>query len=128
MLLTRDLKNPEVVELASIPSTEMDQNIVFTWEKEMMDYITCKNVLKSDLKVGYMIMWGQCSKALCAKVKSLSNYTTKSMDCDCKWLIKTIRGVMLHFDGQRKIYRLISDAHGVYHPTNQLTMHPWPSS
>jgi len=113
MLLTRDLKNPEVVEPASIPSTETDHNIVFTWEKEMTDYITCKNVLMSSLKAGYTIMWGQCSEALHAKVKSLSSYATKSMDCDCEWLIKMI--VMLCFDGQRKIHQSISDAHGAYH-------------
>jgi len=115
MSLTRDLKNPEVVEPASIPSTETDQNKVFTWEKEMTDYITRKNVLESNLKAGYTIMWGQCSEALRMKVKSSSDYTAKSRDCDCKWLIKTIRGVMLRFDGQRKIHRSIGDAHAAYH-------------
>jgi len=29
--------------------------------------------------------------------------------------MKTVQGVMLHFDGQRKIHQSISDAHGVYH-------------
>jgi len=115
MPLARDLTNPEVLQPTPIDKTETDWNIVFTWEKEMMDYITQKNVLQSDLKAAYTIMWGQCSKALCAKVKSSTNYSTKSADCDCQWLIKTMCGVMLCFDGQCKIHRSISDAHGAYH-------------
>jgi len=89
MLLARDLKNPEVVQPAAIDATETNWNIVFTWEKEMMDYITQKNILQSNLKAAYTIMWGQCSDALWAKVKSLADYSTKSIDCNCEWLIKT---------------------------------------
>jgi len=34
----------------------MDHNIVFKWEKEMTDYITCKNILESNLKAAYTII------------------------------------------------------------------------
>jgi len=40
MPLVRDLKNPEVLEPTTIAKTEMDRQVVFKWEKEMMDYIT----------------------------------------------------------------------------------------
>jgi len=115
MPLARDLKNSEVLEPASIASTETDCNIVFKWEKKMTDYITCKNVMQSDLKAAYTIMWGQCSEALRAKVKSSNEYAAKSMDCNCEWLIKTIRGMMLQFDGQWEIHCSITNVHGVYH-------------
>ena len=115
MPLARDLKTPEVVEPSAIAKAETDRQIVFKWEKEMTDYITRKNVLESNLKAAYTIMWGQCSEALRMKVKSSSDYATKSSDCDCEWLIKTVRGVMLRFDWQRKIHRSISDAHDAYH-------------
>jgi len=39
MPLTRDLKAPELMELAAISLMGTDQRIVFTWEKQMMDYI-----------------------------------------------------------------------------------------
>jgi len=50
-----------------------------------------------------------------SKGQSSSNYTTKSMHCNCNWLVKTFQGVMLHYDGQCKIHQLISDEHGAYH-------------
>jgi len=40
MPLARDLKNPEVLEPAVIAKAEMDWQVIFKWEKEMMDYIT----------------------------------------------------------------------------------------
>jgi len=46
---------------------------------------------------------------------------TNSANCDCEWLIKMVRGVMLRFDGQRKIHRSISDAHGAYHAYRPAT-------
>jgi len=89
-----------VLEPGAIAKTKTDWQVIFKWEKEMTNYITRKNVLESNLKSAYTIMWGQCSEALRAKVKSSSDYADKSADCDCKWLIKTVHGVMLHFDGQ----------------------------
>jgi len=103
------------MELAVISSTETDRRIVFTWEKEMTNYILQKNVLESNTKAAYTIIWGQCSEALRAKVKSSSGYVSKSTACDCKWLLKTIHGIMLCFNGQRKIHHFISNAHGAYH-------------
>ncbi len=70
MPLARDLKTPEVVEPSAIAKAETDRQVIFKWEKEMTDYITRKNVLESNLKAAYTIMWGQCSEALRAKVKS----------------------------------------------------------
>jgi len=81
----------------------------------MTNYITRKNVLASNVKAAYTIMWGQCSEAMRVKIKSSSNYTTKSASCNCEWLLKVIRGTMLHFNRQHKIHQSISDAHGAYH-------------
>jgi len=107
--------NPEATKLAAISQNKTDRAIMFKWEKEMTNYITQKNVLASNLKATYTIMWGQCSKAMHAKIKSSSNYSTKSTDCNFEWLLKTIRGTMLCFDGQCKIHQSISDAHSTYH-------------
>jgi len=82
MPLTRDLANPTVTKPAAIGQNETDRGIVFKWEKEMTDYITRKNVLASNLKAAYTIMWGQCSEAMHAKIKSSNNYTAKSASCD----------------------------------------------
>jgi len=115
MSLTRDLVNPEATKPADIGQNKTDRVIVFEWEKEMTNYITRKNVLASNLKAAYAIMWGQCSEAMHVKIKSSSNYTTKSASCNCEWLLKTIKGTMLHFDGQHKIHQSISKAHNTYH-------------
>jgi len=72
-------------------------------------------MLKSNLKAAYIIMWGQCSEAMCMKIKSASNYKVKSAACNCEWLLKAIRGTMLCFNGQHKIHHSISDAHSAYH-------------
>jgi len=76
---------------------------------------TPEKVLESDTEATYTIIWGKCSEAMHAKVKSSSNYASKSTACICEWLLKTIHGIMLCFDGQRKIHRSISNTHGAYH-------------
>jgi len=76
MPLARDLENPEVMEPTAIAKTETDCSI-FQWKKEMTNYILWKNMLESNLKAVYMSIWEQCSKALRAKVKSLSQYNQK---------------------------------------------------
>jgi len=70
MPLTRDLTNPEATKPTAIAKGETDREIVFEWEKEMTDYITRKNVLNSNLKASYIIIWGQCSKP-CVQKSSL---------------------------------------------------------
>jgi len=115
MLLTQDLVNPEAAKPVAIAKGKTDMEIVFKWEKEMTDYITQKNVLNSNLKASYIIIWGQCSKAMRAKIKSANNYEAKNTACNCEWLLKAIRGTMLCFDGQCKIHQSISNAHGAYH-------------
>jgi len=113
--LTHDLKGLVVAKPADIPANEKVHSVIFEWEKDYADYITCRNILASNLKAAYTIIWGQCSETMWAKVKLSTEYTAKSATCDCEWLLKTIRGVTLKFDGQHKIHCSISDAHGTYH-------------
>ena len=45
-----------------------------------------------------------------AKLKSLPEYNDKDGESDCVWLLKSIRGIMLRFEGQRYVFLSLNDA------------------
>jgi hypothetical protein len=59
----------------------------------------------------FAVIWGQCSEALKDKLKSSTDYRTSQTTGDCVWLLKTIKAIMLKFDGQRDLSLSLSDAH-----------------
>ena len=66
--------------------------------------------VEQNLKATFTVIWGQCSESMRAKVKSLPEYTEKENESDCVWLLKSIRGIMLRFEGQRYVFLSHSDA------------------
>jgi len=50
--LTHNLKGPEVTKPANIPADEKVHTVIFEWEKETTNYITCRNVLASKQSQG----------------------------------------------------------------------------
>ena len=46
----------------------------------------------------YGVIWGQCSAALHAKIKGLSDYEMSSSDLDIVWLIREIKKIFSGID------------------------------
>jgi len=71
------------------------------------------------LIVIYAVIWGQCSKAMKAKLTSLDDLETKSHKSDCVWILKEIKGITYCFEGQRYIYLSLNNARTSYYAYTQ---------
>ena len=70
--------------------TEME---LLTMKEEGKHYVSQTKTLKADLAALHAVAWGQCSKALKAKIKTLSGYQERMDDHDCVWLFSKIASV-----------------------------------
>ena len=68
------------------------------WKELIKAYVNRLQVLRRNLAAIYAIAWGQCSDAMKAKLKSLSEFSKHSKMNNCHWLLKNILAVTLQFD------------------------------
>lgn len=55
-------------------------------------------------------MWGQCSEAMKARLKSPEAYDAKTAEDDCKWLFSNIQVITMLFDENHHGYTSMLDA------------------
>jgi len=79
MPLTKELIKPTIKEPEDLDASETSKLKITLWEKKVAGYATLLDHIKSKLKAVFTMVWGQCSKAMRAKLKSLLDYKTK--DC-----------------------------------------------
>ncbi len=107
--LTRELKQPEIEKPPALPA-DADEFDKLEWKGNAEDYIKRKKQLVHNTKAVYAVIWGQCSEALRARLRSTPDFIEKDKAQDCVWILKTIKGIMLRFEGQRFICLSIADA------------------
>jgi hypothetical protein len=56
------------------------------------------------------VIWCQCSEAMKAKIKSLTDYKNKTEANDCFWLLKQLKAVTLQFDEKRNVFVSLLEA------------------
>ena len=61
-----------------------------------------------------MVIWGQCSEALQAKLESLDKYETMCNTSNCPELLKALQGIMYKFESQRYVVVSLDDAQTQY--------------
>lgn len=110
--LTAELKEPEVPEPTTPSDQEMEDNCfkkaVFT--KLVSNYVArCEQLCQNKRTVCAVIL-GQCSEAMKAKLKANSDFKERNNQADCVWLLTTIRGTMLKFEGHQYIFLGVQDA------------------
>jgi hypothetical protein len=84
------------------------QELIYT--EEVNEYVKRLREMKSNLATIHAVAWGQCSEAMCAKVKLLSHYKEKAELTDCVWLLQQINAVTLQFDEKRNVLMSLIDA------------------
>ena len=106
--LTKDLVLPTIPKPEELDPEETNLLVEAIWNKKVTSYCTRNNYLESNLKTTYAVIWGQCSEAMKAKLTSLDDFKTKSLDSNCIWILKEIKGITYGFEGQRYIYLSLS--------------------
>ena len=89
--LTKDFVKPEIPKPTELEVSETNRLVIAIWEKKVSAYCTRTDYLKSNLKTAYAVIWGQCSKAMKAKLTSLDDFEAKSHESDCVWILKESR-------------------------------------
>ena len=92
------------------PDPNANQTQTLIWNEEVKEYVKRARQLRGNLATLYAVMWGQCSEAMRAKLKSLNEYGDRMNDNDCAWLLQQIRAVTLQFDSTRNSFLSLMDA------------------
>lgn len=76
----------------------------------MKEYVKRNRTLSSNLAALHAVIWGQCSEAMKAKIKSHDDYKSKSDAYNCLWMLKHIKAVTLQFDKKQNDFISLLDA------------------
>jgi hypothetical protein len=89
------------------------------WQTTMKSYMKRTDMMESNVRGIYAIVWGQCSPMMQSKLESLDDYETKSNECDCVWILKEIQGITHRFEGTRNVFISLDDAWTSYYTYQQ---------
>jgi hypothetical protein len=98
---------------------EKDMGKKMIWEITMKTYMKRVDLLESNTRAIYAIVWGQYSPMMQSKVESLNAFESKSAFCDCIWLLKEIQGITHRFEGTRNVFISLDDAWSNYYGCRQ---------
>ncbi|KAI2502266.1 hypothetical protein MHU86_12155 [Fragilaria crotonensis] len=92
------------------PGPDADETDLAIWNEDIRDYAKRKRVLRGNLAALQAVIWGQCSEAMKAKVKSLDGYAASAKEDDCEWLLNNIKAITMQFDAKHNGYISMLDA------------------
>jgi hypothetical protein len=108
-LFAPEMKLP-TLEKPTKPGEGADETDLAIWNEEVRDYAKRKRVLRGNLAAIHAVIWGQCSEAMKAKVKSLDGYSDSVAADNCEWLLNNIKAVTMQFDAKHNGYISMLDA------------------
>lgn len=108
-LFATDMKLPEL-EKPMKPGEGADETDLAIWNEDIRDYAKRKRALRGNLAAIHAVIWGQCSEAMKAKVKSIDGYADSATNDDCEWLLSNIKAVTMQFDAKHNGYISMLDA------------------
>jgi hypothetical protein len=71
------------------------------WEKCVDEYIKRENKLEENFQTAYSLVIGQCTDYMRAKFEAVVGYSDMENRSDLIALIKTIKGISFHLEGQQ---------------------------
>lgn len=89
---------------------ELSKLKVKMWNMEVEEYVLQKGQLKENKVILHTIIWEQCTKSLCIKVKGFDGYEAAKDGNDCLWLLKTILGICLKYESTKPKLLSLDDA------------------
>ena len=71
------------------------------WEKKIDGIIKREDILESNMKMLFSLVWGQCSDSVRAKMEAQTNFTTISTTSDSLALLKLLKQDAYNFQSQK---------------------------
>jgi hypothetical protein len=106
----------DVAKKTETPATKTSIRI---WEKDIDMFVKRKETHLDNKCVLYSVVWGQCSKAMQAKVKTDKLYDDISEQIDGLALIKIIKGIAYKFESQKNLYLALDNAKKAFYIFHQ---------
>jgi hypothetical protein len=103
------MKQPTVEKPKALETTVTKTDELIFGE-EIKEYVKRTTILKNNMAAIHAVVWGQCSEAMKAKLKSLTEYEDKVDENDCMWLLKQIKAITLQFDEKKNKFISLLDA------------------
>ena len=123
-----NISQPELEDPPEEPKDKNNATRVRIWERKIDKYVEREIELEENLKKIFVIIWGQCSDAMRAKITANDEYESKARNGDCVWLLTTIRAISNRFEGEKNIFLAIDDARsaiGAYRQAKNQTNHEY---
>ncbi len=117
--LTKEVAKPTLTKPGELDPNEKSELVKALWNREVDGYFTRTGHIESNLKATYAIVWGQCSEAMRAKLKSQSDFGVKDGESDCVWLLTAIRTIIVKFEEKSYIQLALTDAWIMYYTYRQ---------
>ena len=92
------------------PITPATRTSEMIWAEEVKEYVKRVRELRSSLATLHAVIWGQCSEAMKAKIKSHEDYCSRTEANDCVWILKQVKAVTQQFDSKRNGFISLLDA------------------
>jgi hypothetical protein len=104
---------PKIPEPGDLPE-DAKKKEEFLWQTAMKSYSARKEDLDSNLNSLYSVIWGQCSENMKTKIRSINEYTEKTKQDDCVWLLSQIKSVVHQFDTKKDLWTSLRHARIAY--------------
>jgi hypothetical protein len=104
-----DIKKPTLKEPEDVSPNATTIQKQISAEKVKV-FVQRTLILENNLKAMYAVIWGQCSKNMQNKVKTLAGFKEAQSDNDCVWLLKAICQITYNFKDHKYLYSLLLEA------------------
>jgi len=93
-LFADPMETPKI-DMPTDPGSNASKTQDMIYAEKIKEYVKRETALTGNMRLVYAVIWGQCSEAMKAKIKSVSNYKDKSEGNDCVWLLEHVKATML---------------------------------
>jgi hypothetical protein len=89
------------------------------WQKRVDSMVVKEDRFEEDLKKLFSLIWGQCTKYLCAKLEAKDGYEQMKTDYDTIELLRSIKDCVFKFSDQKYAAHSLHEAVRKFHNAHQ---------
>jgi hypothetical protein len=99
-----------MIDMPQEPGANPSRTEDMIYTEQVKQYVKRASLLTSNKAATHAVIWGQCSEAMKARIKTLDDYQARSEANDCFWLLQKIRAVTMELDEKKHGIMSLLDA------------------
>jgi len=117
------IENNELMnmQIPTDPDTEASETEKLIWKKEVKEYVKRKSRLKENLIKAYILVWGQCTELMKAKLETLTTYVDMKRDNNTLQLLNEIKAITYKFEDHMYLPHSLYQAYRSFYLFRQKT-------